>query len=331
MPLIPTPSPTPSPTVAPQSVSGSVIAIPQGAYGPNATSTGILANATVVIGSTPVLGATAPPAAPAGDIIVATSSSGTFTATPLVGPAAQTSPVTVLSPGTTATRPALGYYVSIFAPGTDGKSAGVSVPLHTFVAVGSGLTFRVTTTSNDEAAFLAKVNSDRASQAGLTTPLIFDELSVEAARQHVAEMQNTAMSTLAPFMCHYNPQNVGPLTRFALLGALGSSQENINGFAHAAQNANSTPQTEPTATQIWQGAEAAWVGEKATNGPHWAALSRVNAAWVGLAVGTNSTLSGTNYIYQGVADLEIVAPGDNSAFYNYPNTGCPAGITANNS
>ncbi|HEV2738702.1 MAG TPA: hypothetical protein VGU66_09000 [Candidatus Elarobacter sp.] len=328
VPVVPSPSSTPVPTVAPQTVSGSVNAIPQGSYGANASPTGVIVNATMVIGSTAILGATAPSSAPAGDVIVTTDGSGNFTATPPVGPAAPTSPTIVLPANNVAgaTVPAKGYYVSIFAAGTDGKSAGAPLPYHGFVAAGSGLTFRVTTASNDEAAFLAQVNSNRASQAGLTTPLIFDELAVEAARQHVAEM----LATSGYNGCHYNASNVGPNSRYALLGALGSDIENIGGYGHTIANYNGAPQTEPSNTSVWQSAEAGWVSEKATNGSHWVALSRPNATWAGVAVASKATMAGTNYDYEAAADLEVIAAGDTSTF-SATNAGCPAGITANNS
>lgn len=328
VPVVPTPSPTPIPTVAPASLAGTVVAIPQGTFGTSASPTGPVGNATVIIGSTPVTGATPPTSAPAGDIIVTTSTSGTFTATPPTGPETPTSPTIVLPANNVAgaTVPAKGYYVSIFAAGTDGKTAGAPLPYHGFVAAGSGLTFRITTASNDEAAFLAQVNSDRASQAGLMTPLIFDELAVEAARQHAAEQVNNPGFN----GCHYNPANQGPNTRYALLGALGSDIENLGGYGHQISNYNGAPQAEPSNTQVWQSAEAGWVSEKSTNGGHWMALSRLNATSAGLAVSSKPTVTGTNYDFEAAADLEVIASGDTSQF-SATNAGCPAGITANNS
>jgi uncharacterized protein YkwD len=116
-----------------------------------------------------------------------------------------------------------GYYVSVYATGTDGLSAGVPMPLHAFVQYVAGSPNRilnVTTPTTYEANFLAQVNKDRAaSGAG---PVYFDEYTEEAARIHANEMLT------GQYQCHYNSLAEGPPTRFNQVYGLGQDGENIS-------------------------------------------------------------------------------------------------------
>jgi len=302
------------------SVSGTVTAIGQGGYGAHAGVIGPLVGATVVVGQTPVLGATPPPSAPPGDVMAMTGSSGGFSAAPPSAPTTQgaPAPITVL-PQTDVSHvassvPSSGYYVSIFPSGADGVSAGAYLPIHTFVPAVSGLTFRSTSATNDEAAFLAQLNADRTS-AG--KPIVtFDEYALEAARQHVAEM-NAGL-----FQCPYNTQSQGPQTRFDLFGALGAIGENVGG-------STGTPPSILTTAQVWQNAESGWVAESGTSGADWLRLISGTALWAGTAVGTVTYTMPS--AWQGVADLELVSPSVLTQTTSYPATGCPAGIVQNGS
>lgn len=161
-------APTASPSSGVTALSGTVVSIPQGTYGASASPQTAISGATVVVGSVPVLGATAPPSAPAGDTIGTTNASGVFSLTPPQAAAAPTSAAPFVYPVANVfnvTPPSKGYYVSVFAPGVDGKSANEPMPYHGFLAVTSGSvgTIRVTTASPTESAFLADVNAFRAS------------------------------------------------------------------------------------------------------------------------------------------------------------------------
>jgi uncharacterized protein YkwD len=309
-PISAVPTPTPTPTAAPAgtTASGRVVSIPVGSYGSGAPASS-LAGAVVVVGSVAIQGATVPMTLPAGDVATTTASDGSFTVIVPSGPAAPPAGTFVLPYNNAygVNPPATGYFVEVFAPGVDGKSAGAPLPNHSFLGISSGSvgTLRVTTASSDEAGWLALMNSDRSSKG--VGQLIFDETTLEVARQHANADAN------ANDYCHYDPNtNQGPMTRYGLSGGLYQNLENL-GFSGGGN----------TTTQTYQKTKAGFVAE-GPGGVHYDPLFNSTNIWAGPAVVANS--SGNTIL----ADQEMANPG-NSSPLGYPNKNCPAGITANNS
>jgi uncharacterized protein YkwD len=310
-----TPSPTATPIPGPVTVTGSVVSIPAGAFGAAASPQTPLAGAVVVIGPTLVLGATPPPVVPGGDVMVTTSASGTYSATVASGPApsldAQSTYDFPLNNLSGVTPPANGYYVSVFAAGSDGKSAGMPLPVHAFSGVGAGgvlATQRVTTASADEANFLALVNSDRTTANALALPMIFDESAEEAARLHATDEATNN------YYCHYDTLNHGPGSRYLALLALGQDNENIG----------KTSGTD--APGSYTTTEAAFMAESSTNGGHYTNIIDSTHAWAGVS----TIVAGPTAQY---VDQEFVSPhGTNPFVYpNFSGSLCPAGVEPNNS
>lgn len=308
-------SPTPTPIPGPVGVSGTVVSIPVATFGSTAPQTP-LAGAVVVIGPVLVPGATAPAIAPSGDVMVTTSATGTYAATIATGPAAPASAqATYVHPPNDLsgfTPPATGYYISVFPPGSDGKSAGTAIPVHAFSGVATGgvlTTQRVTTVSADEAAFLALVNHDRTTANTSALPMYFDENAEEAARQHTYE------ESTGNFYCHYNANNVGPGSRYLALGAIGQDDENIG-----KTSSDATPQ------QAYTDVEAQFMAEAATNGGHYSNIIDSTHAWAGVS----TVVAGPTAQY---VDQEFVSPNGIApyVYQNFTGSVCPAGVTANNS
>jgi uncharacterized protein YkwD len=308
----PSVAPSSSPSASIGALSGTVVSIPQGTYGASASPQTPISGATVVVGSAPVLGATAPPSAPAGDVIGTTNASGVFSVTPTQGTAAPTSAAPFVYPVANVfnvTPPASGYYVSVFAPGVDGKSANEPMPYHGFLAVASGSvgTIRVTTASTTESAFLADVNAFRASQSSQS--LTFDELTEEAARLHA-----TDEATMPVYYCHYDRLDAGPSTRYLRLGGLGSDAENLAGISGLSSTA-------------YISADQSFESEGAT-GEHYQNLVDPTHTWAGLAQ-VPDYVNGAEYIDQ---ELNSAA---SSQQYTYsatlPQETCPTGDTSNDS
>jgi uncharacterized protein YkwD len=312
-----TPVPTPTSTATPQgfTVTGSAAQIPVDAYGPvtiggstfqsaNAASTTPLAGATVIVGPVPVNGATPPTTIPSGDQVATTKADGTFSVTLAIGPAAPVSNDGFVTPSNNAANiqpPATGYYVQVFGAGSDGQTAGKPVPYHGFRAVTAGTvgSIRITTTSTTEAAFLALVNSDRA-RAG-SPAIAFDENAEEVARMHASD------EGIAPtYYCHYDRANRGPNTRYAAIGALGLTTENLAGVAYAAAEGQ--------------------VEAEAPNGGHYLAMINPQAVWVGLA---DVVGSDTNH-YVDQEFVQLTAAFSSGALYSTAGS-CPSGTTANGS
>jgi uncharacterized protein YkwD len=303
-----------TPIPGPVNVSGTVVSIPVGTYGASAPQTP-LAGAVVVIGPTLVLGATPPPLAPAGDVMTTTGPGGTYSATVANGPAAPVStqatyvyPVNDLSG---VTPPLSGYYVSVFASGSNGTAAGAPLPVHAFSGVGVGgalATQRVTIASPDEANFLALVNLNRTTANPLALPLIFDETAEEAARLHANDEATNA------YYCHYDTQNRGPSSRYLGLLAIGQDDENIG---------KTSGDDAPTS---YTTVEAQFMAEAPTNGGHYTNIIDSTHAWAGLAVVVADPTD--QYV-----DQEFVSPhGTGPYIYaNFAGSSCPPGIVANNS
>jgi len=279
----------------------------------DAGSTTGLANATVVVGPVPIIGATPPATLPAGDVIVTTSATGAFTAMLAVAPAAPTSAEPFVLPTNNITGfapPAAGYYVEVFAHGADGLSAGVPIPLHRFVAAGSTIALRVTSPSSAEAGALATVNSDRASNAG-AAPLTFDESAEEVARLHASD------EAARNYYCHYDVRNAGPSSRYLTVGGTGLTGEQLDA------------PTGTTAVEGFANAEAAFLAEKAESPPggHYAGLVDSAHTWAGLA---SIAISGGFQV-----DYELITPNAQDSVVGssgYPVTsGCPTGTLDNNS
>lgn len=319
------PTPTSSPTLTPTTVSGTVVQIPSDAYGPvtmgsatyasaDATQTTALVGATLVIGPVPVTGATAPATLPTGDIETTTTSTGAFSANVITAPVAPSSAEPFVIPSNNIlgiTLPAAGYYVEVFGVGTNGTSAGVPIPLHRFVAAGTSIALRVSTTSTAEAGALTAVNSDRANNGA--GALIFDESAEEEARLHASDMAT------AGYVCHYDTHNVGPASRYLAVGGVGLTGESID---------DDLAGDPGTAFSI---AEAAFMAEKTQTPPGGHYTNNVDVAhlWAGLGA-VASTVYGGNYL----VDYELVTPNDQDSVVGasgYTNANCPSGITINNS
>lgn len=309
---------TPTPTPGPVNVNGVVVSIPVGTFG-SATVQTPLSGAIVIVGPKLVAGATPPAGAPAGDVMLTTDSNGVYRGTIASGPAApdtaQASYVFPVNNRSGATLPSNGYYVSVFAPGSDGKSAGAPFPVHAFSGVTNGAlaTQRVSVASADEAGFLALLNHDRTTANALALPLIFDETAMEAARLHVNE------EAQGNFYCHYDAQNRGPSSRYLGLLAIGQDDENIG----------KTSGQDPTGSYTF--VEAQFMAEASNTDPsqrgHYANIVDATHAWAGLAVLFFGTTA--QYVSQ-----ELVSP-QNTAPYTYPvvfsSSSCPAGTYADNS
>jgi uncharacterized protein YkwD len=327
-----TPTPTATPSKAPQSyvVGGTVVQLPVDGYGPttidgisyqsaDATQTSPLNGATVVVGPVPIVGATAPATLPTGDVAATTNASGAFTATLAVAPTAPSSAEPFVVPpdnlsGTTP--PATGYYVQVFGVGTDGLSAGTLLPVHRFLAMSTSLALRITTASSAEAAALAAVNSDRASNAG-AGPLIFDESAEEVARLHASDESNQG------YYCHYDTKNVGPSSRYLASVGLG-----LTGEALALPGSGVS-----TAVAAFEDAEAEFLAEKSDTPPgaHYTNLVDSGHLWAGLAAVPTNEFSGGFY----AVDYDLVTPNDEDttvgvAGYSTAST-CPPGTAFNNS
>jgi hypothetical protein len=219
--------------VGPFILGGTVVAIAGDAYGPaviagityqsaDAAATTPLAQATVVVGPVPIVGPTAPAALPSGDVAVTTGPGGVFAASLAVAPAPPSSDEPFVLPENNVTNfvvPAAGYYVQVFGPGTDGRSAGRPIPLHQFFAPSTSLVLRVSTPSAAEAGALVTVNDDRATNNA--APLTFDESAEEAARLHASD------ESTAGYTCHYDTHNVGPTSRYLAVGGMGLVGESL--------------------------------------------------------------------------------------------------------
>ena len=326
--VIPTTTPTTTPTNTPATtVAGTVVQIPSDAYGPvtmgsatyasaDATQTTPLVGATVVIGPVPVTGATPPATTPSGDVTVTTSSTGAFSATVASAPAAPTSaePFVIPSNNILAITPPTGYYVEVFGVGANGTSAGVPIPLHRFVAAGTSIALRVSSTTSAEAGALTALNSDRAANgAGALT---FDESAEEVARLHASDEAANG------YYCHYDTHNVGPSSRYLAAGGVGLTGE--------ALASNAGPANASAAFAL---AEAGFMAEKTETPPggHYTNLVDGAHLWAGLAVATVPSTSLPEYLI----DYDLVTPSAQdsvvgSSGYPIANT-CPAGITVNNS
>lgn len=320
--VVPSATATPTPTT----VSGTVVEIPTDAYGPtvmgaytyasaDATTTAALTGATVVIGPIPITGATPPAPLPSGDVATTTNASGAFTASITTVPAAPSSaepfvvpPLNILN----ITPPATGYYVEVFGMGTDGLSAGVPIPLHRFVAAGTAIALRVSTTSTAEASALTAVNSDRAANGA--GPLIFDESAEEVARLHASD------ESAVGYTCHYDTHNVGPASRYLAVGGIGLTGEGL-ALAGGA-----------TANSGFQVAEAAFLAEKTESPPgaHYLNVVDVAHLWAGLASVQMVSSPGFWNV-----DYDFITPDDQDLVVGaagYTNAGvCPSGTVVNQS
>ncbi len=209
------------------------------------------------------------------------------------------------------TPPASGYYISVFAPGSDGKTAGAPLPVHAFSGLGAGnvlATQRVTTATPDEANFLALVNTDRTTANPLALPMIFDEYAEEAARLHAGDEATNN------YYCHYDPQNHGPGSRYLALLALGQDNENIG----------KTSGTD--APGSYTTTEAAFMAESPTNGGHYTNIIDSTHAWAGVS----TVVAGPSAQY---VDQEFVSPHgtDPYVYPNFTGSACPPGVVPNNS
>jgi uncharacterized protein YkwD len=302
----PTPFVTASPSTA-GNVTGAVYDL--SSYNPSVTGSGgvgwsvlpngspapgvdPVAGAIVVIGTSLIAGATAPPSLPSGDVMAVANSGGAFAL------------------DTTATGTA---YIMVF-PGASDTSHTAAI--HRTVSLVSGKNVLpvqlMAAVTSDEAGWLAQVNADRAANGA--PPLVFDEALVESARYWANFMGRTGYfnhcipasscggtATPPPGAA---PQDATPATRDAYFNAyFGSWGENIAaGFPN------------------WESAESAFMAEKAncpgdtaTGCPfndstgHFLNIVDASYLWVGLGEATNGESYGTYY------DQEFDAPGSGLA------------------
>ena len=317
-------------------VAGTVMEMPSDAYGPatmngttyasaDALQTKPLVGATVVIGPVPVLGATLPPVLPVSDVVTTTNATGAFSATLTVQPSVPTfssaNYINMVQPTfalptnnvTHFAPPAIGYYVEVFGAGSDGISAGEAIPLHRFLPASTSLALRVTTPTKDEASALAVLNVDRARNG--VGALIFDESAQEAARLHATDQIRNTYG-----ICHYDRQNIGPVSRYLNVGGIG-----LTGEAIGAEFGTAT-----AAAHAFSAIEAAFLSEKAStpSGGHYTNLVDPPHLWAGLAAVESAT--GVQVAYElvtppGAKESVVGASG-------YPVTNsCPIGIADNNS
>jgi uncharacterized protein YkwD len=322
-----TPSPVagiPTATAAPgANVAGTVVQIPVDAYGPatmgavtyasaDATQTAPLANATIIIGPVPITGATAPAQLPAGDVSTITTASGTFAASLNVAPAPSSSAEPFVIPPDNIigfAPPATGYYVEVFGAGTDGKSAGVPIPLHRFVASTTSIILRVSSTSSAEADALATVNVDRAANGA--GPLIFDESAEEVARAHASD------ESAVGYTCHYDTHNVGPSSRYLAVGGVGLTGEGLALVSGSGSIA-------------FGNTEHAFMSEKSANPPggHYLNLIDPGHLWAGFGANVDASAPAFANV-----DYDLVTPNAVDSVvgaYGYPTSGvCPGGIVVN--
>lgn len=309
----PTASPTSFPVATPTPaiiISGKIVSIPTGTYGSSAPQTG-LAGATVIVGPVLILGATPPPVLPMGNVQATTDGNGSYSVSMKVGQVSPDSSINAVFAVPTqnlsgVTPPTSGYYVSVFASGSDGKSANAPLPVHAFSAITNNMlvTQRVTIASVDEAANLAYLNSSRVKANPIATVLIFDEIAEETAREHAQDMANNKV------LCHYDMQNVGPESRYLRMSGLGGDWENA-GFAGI-----QTPQAAFAFLNDWSISEG-------PGGGHYENIIATAHLWGGVATAGNSTIG----IY---VDDELISP-HSGALTGYPNTNCSTGIISNNS
>ncbi len=144
------------------------------------------------------------------------------------------------------------YYLQVTAPGYATENTGVNL-VSTIIRV-----VHITQPTATEQMFLTQVNLDRsANGAG---PVAFDEQALEAARNHANNEYAVG------YYAHYDPSGLGWSGRYGKLGGVGWDEENI---AHA---------------DTWQDAEAQFMAEKGSGGPHYHNLVDPGHQWVGLAV-----------------------------------------------
>jgi hypothetical protein len=217
---------------------------------------------------------------------------------------------------------AAGYYIEVFAAGSDGMSAGTILPIHRFVSGGSPLSLSTSTIASSEAAALAAINWDRG--ANNAPALIFDATTEAVARAHATD---EASRSSGAYYCHYDTRNVGPSSRYLAAGGIGLTGENL-----AFPGSGVT-----TATAAFRDAESSFLSEKSAMPPggHFVNLVDASHVWAGLAaVGvplTDAVFSGGFY----AVDYELVSPDPRSstiASAGYPvAVTCPPGTVVNGS
>jgi uncharacterized protein YkwD len=318
-------TPSPGATVSPGTAQATAAPAASTLAGTVFSDSAALANATVVVGPVPIVGATAPAMLPSGDVATTTTAGGAFAVTTAVGASAPSASEPFVVPpdnilGTVP--PASGYYVEVFAAGGDGMSAGTVVPLHRFVAASSALTLMTTTIAAAEASALTAVNADRASFGA--TPLTFDAVAELVARAHAT---GEVTSGTTGYYCHYDTHNVGPTSRYLAAGGLGLTGENL-GMPGSGVTSS---------TYAFQVTESATLAEQSLTPPGGHFLNLIDTAhrWAGLAAiavpATNTVFTGGFY----AVDYELVTPNAVDTVVGaggYPNAStCPAGTMVNDS
>lgn len=232
----PTPTPTATPTQAPQSVlAGKVV---------DSDTQAPIANASVLVVD---LGNIAVNTVPQAIVSTSTAADGRFTT-----PAFTTVGRRIVGQSGTA------YNIGLVVVGPNGSGYAM---LHTWYSLGPGTTtlknpLTLVQPTSQEQAWLTQVNADRSANGA--SPVIFDSLSILAARWKVADM-------IAKNYCDHKPDDSGLY------------YDSIGGIVVPAENLDCGDQTS-------QAAENTFMSEKATNGGHYLNIVNANNVWIGLGI-----------------------------------------------
>jgi hypothetical protein len=236
---------TPTPTASPSSSStpgtgvtsatGTIVDYDSGAA---------IANATVIVGPTVIVGATPPATLPSGDVTTTTNASGTFS---------------------TAVQSGAGN-IMVFT--TDGHATLHAPATYTASAVHAFGTLKLSMPTSDDVAWLAAINSDRANNGA--PPVVFDELLLEATRlwNNYEAVNNRYVDT----------DTAAPAPYTTSITVYGSLVQAINGGSLA--NFNVVVAQNETGGANGVGAEANFRAE-GTTGPHFSTIINPAQKWVG--------------------------------------------------
>ncbi len=158
--------------------------------------------------------------------------------------------------------------------------------IHRYVTVAStgttpiGTLAMVALTTEDQSE-IALINADRASHGG-AAPVIPDEVAMEVARYHAADMAgNTGLG--APYYTHTDRNGLEPQQRYASAGGIGGDSETICAGGRTYQNC-----------------EAAYIAEgppPAGSFNHYSIITNPLAVWVGVGNSQAAAVGGPGSIY----------------------------------
>jgi hypothetical protein len=252
-------TPTPSPTTLPLTVQGTVRDLGSQRYAADGGSPGAaIAGATVVVGPTLVVDATAPPRLPAGDAQSVTTGDGSYAVT-----------------GYAAGSPT---YVMVFPAAGDAH-----VPSHALATITNGQMRPVYlyAPSATEKAELAQINADRTSNG--VGAVAFDEIALETARAHADFMATNGYYAHCIPMSNCAPGIGTPPTVFPAQYASPNDLYNfLGGALRLTPGANYTENIAGNAGS-WSAADAFFMSEKGTsNTGHYDQIVYPAHNWVGI-------------------------------------------------